>query len=218
MRFYQIFPYLFQGITRPIVKKILEFFCNLEVHGLEVIDNIDSNFILASQHEHELDGFLLPATIPLSLYAKPIFPVSRESEFYADKGLRGKILYGGNFFKFMGAYPAYAGQRNYSKSLQNQIDILNDDQSILIFPAGKVGHNQAKGGVGYLALKTGKPVIPVKLRGVKGMSMGELFSFQRKMEVTFMKPVHFESEVSAGKNIPPKDCKAVAKKVGDKLF
>lgn len=217
MRFYQIFPYLFQTISRPIVRKMLDFFCNLEVHGLERIGDIDGNFILASQHVHELDGFLLPATIPLSVYPAPIFPVSRESEFYADKGLRGKILYGGYFFKFMGAYPAYAGQQNYEKSLQNQVNILNDGHSVLIFPAGKVGRKETKGGVGYLALKTQKPVIPVKIEGAKKMKLGEMLSFKRNIKVTFMEPAYF-NDLDSTTNIAPTSCKEVAQKIGNKLY
>ncbi len=216
MNFYAIWPYLFQTVMRPIVYTLLKFFCRLEVKGLENIKEVEGNFILASNHINELDGFFLPAAIPLTTYFSPIFPVSRTKEFYKDKGLRGKF-YGGNFFKFMGAYPAYSGLRNYEKSLKNQIEIAEDGHSVLIFPEGKVGGEKAKGGVGYLAGTTQKPVIPVRIEGIKGMTFTDFLLRRRSMGVVFKKPVEVNELPDSHENISkPESCKKVAKKIARK--
>jgi len=205
MKLYEICPYLFQCATRPIVRTVLNFFCDLEVKGLENLKEADNNFILAGNHQHELDGFLVPATIPLSVFFQPLFPVSREKEFYRDKGLRGKLLYGGLFFKLMGAYPAFSGLKNYKKSLQNQLDILSDDHSILIFPQGKASKQtdpgKIKGGLGYLAIHTDHPVIPVEIEGIHGMNLMDFMLRRRKMKIVFHPPVNVNSEFENRDNV-----------------
>jgi len=202
MKIYTWFPYFFQTLTRPLVYWLLKFFCRLEVEGLENIEAIDGNFILASNHQHELDGFFLPATIPLSVYFPPIFPVSREKEFYKDKGLRGKILYGGLFFKFMGAYPAYSGLKDYEKSLENQLDIIGDGHSILIFPEETVKSTTAKGGVGFLANAIDKSVVPVKIEGINNMTILDFFLRRKKMKVQIRNPIR-QTDINDNANIEP---------------
>lgn len=215
MKFYAVCPYIFQTALRPIVRLFLRFFCNLKVSGLENIRHTDGGFILTSNHIHELDGFLLPAVLPLSDYSAPIFPVSREGSFYEDKGIRGKI-YGGYFFKFMGAYPAHSGLNNYQKSLRNQVEILNDDHSILIFPEGKVSDNDIKGGVGFLAAETQKPVIPVQIKGIKNMNITDFLLFRASMTVSFQPPLLFKLNQKKA-SVSPKTAKNVATQIGEKI-
>lgn len=213
MKLYALGPYLFQTILRPIVRRLLEFFCKLEVHGLEHIDSLDENFILVSNHIHELDGFLIPASIPLSVYSHPIFPVSREEEYYWDKGLRGKLFYGGLFFKFMGAYPAFSGLENYKKSLHNQLQILKN-HSVLIFPQERVGGDSIKGGVGYLALETDKPIIQVRIDGIKGMNFWDFMLRRHHLRIAFKEHEKFQ-KISLKRN--SNNTESIYKKAAQKM-
>lgn len=218
MKLYAACPYLFQILMRPVVYCLLYLFANLEVEGLEHIEKIDDNFILASNHINEFDGFLLPATIPITSHVDPIFPVSRTKDFYADKGIRGKLFYGGYFFNFMGAYPAYAGLQNYQKSLINQEKILQDGYSILIFPEGKVSSNEPKGGVGYLAAATEKPVIPVKINGIGNLGFLGLLMGKCRMKVKFLSPqIYGRDQAKEEDQIDPDKCKTRASQVMQKI-
>jgi 1-acyl-sn-glycerol-3-phosphate acyltransferase len=210
MKFYAVCPYLFQTVLRPIVRKVLLWLCDLKIIGLENLNEIDGNVILASNHIHELDGFLLPAAIPLFAHPEPLFPVSREPSFYSDKGLRAKLFYGGYFFKFMGAYPAYAGLQDYSKSLQNQLAILEDGNSVLIFPEGKVGNSDFKGGVGYLTLATQKPVVPVVIDGIEDMTFADLIFKGKNMKVKILPPMDPGTNTATEKEISPNNCKRIS--------
>lgn len=140
----------------------------LKIEGEENLLELEDGFVLASNHVHELDGFLIPAIISRKISPRPFYPVAREKSFYKDKGIRGK-LYGGRFFRFMGAFPAKVGQNNYHKSLTNQFRILEAGYPVLIFPEGKVKRRQdiplekVKGGAAFLAHMAGKPFVPVHL-------------------------------------------------------
>lgn len=216
MNLYAFFPYIFQTTMRPLVFQFLKFFCNLEIRGLENIKKIDGNFILASNHLHELDGFLIPATIPLSIYQPPIFPVSRTKDFYKDKRLRSHF-YGGWFFKFMGAHPAYGGLKNYKAALVKHTNILEDGHSILIFPQGKAKKEmvpeRAKGGVGFLVNYTQKPVVPVRIEGIYGMNFWDVILRRKQFKITFQEPLYPSNLFPDNKQLASVDYKEAAVKI-----
>jgi 1-acyl-sn-glycerol-3-phosphate acyltransferase len=110
----------------------------------------------------------------------------------------------------MGAYPAYTGLQDYSKSLQNQLAILETDNSVVIFPEGKVASSEFKGGVGYLALKTKKPVVPVAIDGIESMTFTDLVLKKKSMKVKFLPALHPGNNMATGKQISPSYCKQVA--------
>jgi len=156
---------IFQLITRYPVLFGLNAIAGLDIEGVNKLNNVPTNdgIIFAANHTTELDGFLIPASIPIHRFHKTFHPVTREAAFYKDKGLRGNIYAHGLLFYCMGAFPAYAGKQNYKTSLWNQVNILEDDGVVLMFPEGKAQSKKtkAKGGTGYLAMHTQTPVIPL---------------------------------------------------------
>lgn len=185
---YWIGPVFFQTILRPLVYFLMRVFCRLEVKGLNNLEQVDGrSLILVSNHIHELDGFLLPAAIPLSSHLPPIYPVSREREFYREKKI-GSYIYGGRFFRFMGAFPAIGKLNDYAKSLKFQFELLDNGETILVFPEGRVQRtldpNNVKGGVGYLFFHSRKLVLPVKMSGLEGCTLWKFITRQCKLTVT----------------------------------
>jgi len=89
----------------------------------------------------------------------------------------------------MGAYPAVGGIRDYEKSLEHHLKILKKDSSVCIFPGNTrteiVDPRKIRGGVAFLAHKTGSPVIPV---GIKGLHTAGLK--KKRVSVVYGEPLY----------------------------
>ena len=174
-------PLLFQHFTKFPTRLFFKLFYSLSVEGLENIESCKkAGIILASNHVSDWDPVLISATLPVLSPHMPLFFVSREKEFYKDDagdplGWIKQFIYGGSFFRLMGAYPATGGIKNYEKSLTHHLGLLGEDKTVCIFPAGKgmsreMTLQNTKGGVGFLAHTTKRLVVPVAIR--KGKTLG----------------------------------------------
>ena len=125
----------------------------------------------------------------------PMFYVSRPRNFYIHSGWR-KYFYGGIIFKVWGAHPAVSGNHDYEISLRTHLDILHNGKSLLIFPEGRktrtgdVQVNDARGGAAYLSEMTGLPIVPVFMKGLYKMSLGDFLFRRREVIITYSKPVY----------------------------
>lgn len=197
MKLYRYSPLFLQKLIWIPTRIILKFFVRLEIVGLENLKGINTNVIFACNHTSELDPIVLPASLPFFSRFSPIFYTSRSKGFYNNSGWRS-FFYGGNFFKAWGSYPVFVGLKDYEKSMKYHIDIVNDGGNVCVFPEGRItidGNIQpAKGGVAYLAYKTKKPIVPVKLEGAYGISLALFFSRKRKIKIVFGKPLNIIDE------------------------
>ena len=115
------------------------------------------------------------------------------------------------------------GLRDYAKSLDNQIRILRDGGSICIYPEGKKttdGRIQpAKGGVAYLALATGRPIIPVRIEGLFRFSFADFFARRRRLAVSFGAPMYSAASLASRPGFVPTahDFKRYANDVMDRI-
>ena len=171
-------------------------FMGLEVRGLENVKQLNTNAIFASNHSNDLDPLIIVSCLPwFSIYVPLIF-VSREKNFYENLGWR-KQIYGGQFFKLMGALQAYTGLNNYEKALTHHLEALECKRSVCIFPMGKrhldEDIHKAKGGVSYLSAKTGLPIVPIRLTRIDNVNSHVFWSRKRKLRVTFGKPITYEN-------------------------
>lgn len=111
--------------------------------------------ILASNHIGWLDGPLLFQTAP-----RPVHVLVKEEEFVRRTGW---------LLRFVGQIKV-ARDRTDSGAIRRAIGALGADQCVVIFPEGKRGDGEFtvfKGGVAYLALVTGAPVVPVAIFGTR---------------------------------------------------
>lgn len=183
-------PMLLQRLAWVPLRFGTSLFGTLKIKGVEHAEKIKGNMIIASNHISELDPMLIVACFPFFSRHLPLFYVSRESGFY-KKGWRTKI-YGGRFFKMMGAWPAYSGLNNYEKALEHHLKIIKK-RSVCIFPMGGISLDegtQAKGGVSYLAQATGLPILPIRIQGLEELTFKDYFGMKRKVKVTFGEPLY----------------------------
>jgi 1-acyl-sn-glycerol-3-phosphate acyltransferase len=176
------------------MRPFMMIFFRVRIKGRENLKGIKSNVIIASNHTNEFDPIFIVASLPFFSHILPLSYVSRSKDFYAQMP-RGSI-YGGKFFEWMGAYPVYPGLKDYEKSLQHHLDAIHHGRSIGIFPMGKrhslADISQARGGVSYLAYKTGLPIIPMRIDGVSSLRLIDCLKFKYRMTVTLGRPLYAE--------------------------
>lgn len=188
---YKIMPMLFQRLAWGPIRLVTWLFAGLEIRGVENLKHIRGNFIIASNHTNQLDPMLLVACFPFFSKHVPLMFASREKDFYAKTGWR-RWVYGGTFFRLMGAHPMYGGLNNYEAALRHHIEFARKGESICIFPTGKKRNGvtgKAKGGVGYLIQATNLPILPVKIQGIEDMTFLSIWTGKHKVVVTFGEPL-----------------------------
>lgn len=192
---YFIPPLLTQWFIRLVTLFWWRVFNKLEIHGLENLKEISRPVIFASNHLSDWDGPLIRSVLPMFSRFGPMFYASLPKKYYQGKerGLIRRVLWGGEKFKLVGAYPVYLGLHNLEESLKHHIKILKDGGSICIFPEGKRSNEDNIGefkiGVAYLAFKSRCPVVPVALTGTKR-------SGGTKASISFGKPVYYKIDES----------------------
>lgn len=195
MKYYFFIPLLLQKLIWIPTRLTLSVFGNLSIRGLENLNEITGNVIFAANHAGEIDPFLIPASLPFWSRFSPLFYATREKSFYDTNGWR-KHLFGGFFINAWGGYGVKVGLNNYEESLVEHIHIGQDGGSFCIFPEGGITPDgnlrQGKGGVAYLAARTGMAIIPVAFSGTYKTSVSDFFCRKRKIIVSFGKPIYQE--------------------------
>src|SRR3954465_8312274 len=158
--------------------------CRPTVIGLE---NVPKNgpFIVAPNHLSFLDSVIVQALMPrpVAFFAK--------AEYFTTKGVKGAVMKA--FFESVGSIPVERGEQAASvQALKTLLDILEAGRGIGIYPEGTRSRDgvlyRGRTGVGWLALTTGAPVIPVGLIGTEKLKCED-----RNM----IKPQHFTLKVGA---------------------
>lgn len=204
---------------------ILHFFLRFKSKGNEHISDAyriakekNVGVMFCANHISELDPILiLFGTGPLSR-AYPMFYVIFTLSVYRDVALFGwrAFLYGELFFKCWGAHPLIAGQKDYSVALAPHVPILMNGNSLTMFPEGRISktgeQSEARGGAGYLALKTSAVVVPVKISGIAGMTQSDFWFRRRSVTVCYGASQQFMHADGSGK-IEPELCKSVSRQI-----
>ncbi|MCM8818422.1 MAG: 1-acyl-sn-glycerol-3-phosphate acyltransferase [Candidatus Omnitrophica bacterium] len=162
---------------------VYNLFFAIEVKGRENFPK-RGGFIVASNHL----SFLDPPTIG---YVCP-----RMLHFFAKSSLF-KIKGFSKLIKLLGAIPL---ERDTSMSLvlRKGLEILKKGEGIVIFPEGTRSINgiikDGKPGIGFLAVKSKVPVIPVRIIGTdKALPVNKKFIRIAKVKVFIGKPMYFEN-------------------------
>jgi 1-acyl-sn-glycerol-3-phosphate acyltransferase len=148
-------------------------------------------FILASNHESNIDPMLLPVVCP------------RQMRFMAKDSLfKNPVL--GTLIRMGGGFPVKRGRadRGALTEFLNQLEL---GYPVLIFPQGTRGGQKIQAGVGFLAVKSGKFVLPTYIEDTdKVLPPGKTFPARHPVKVVFGKPLKFG---------PDEDPQVVADKV-----
>jgi 1-acyl-sn-glycerol-3-phosphate acyltransferase len=137
--------------------------------------------ILAANHIGWLDGPLMFVTAP-----RPPHALVKEEEF---SGRTGHLM------RFVGQIKTARG-RNDTGALRRAVQALEAGQCLLIYPEGLRGDGEFhvfKGGVAYLALVTGAPVVPVAIVGTRlaGEASDARPAKGARLDVVYGKPIQF---------------------------
>lgn len=186
-------PLILQFIAWPIAWISFNTCFALRIQGKENFPKFSSPVLFASSHTHHLDPILIRNALPWLAYYSPMFYVARKRELYQWHGWRA-VLYSDAFFRAWGAYPAYAGNNDYEQSLKHFLALLQSGRTVTIFPKGMQRHDKppvshVRGGIGYLALTTGTPVVPVSIQGLTDHAQTRFFA-RKRVTVTFGEPLH----------------------------
>src|SRR3989344_473831 len=189
---YRILPNILQrGIWVP-TRLTLRFFVHFRITGWQQVASLPRGVIFALNHSSELDAVILPASFPFLSILFPMFYLSRPRDFYKRSGWR-QYFYGGTLFLMWGAYPAPVNQHNYEASLKHHVTILQRGNSLCVFPEGGVSPDgtlrKGRGAVSYLSWRSGKPVVPVAIKGSWGMSIGDFLLRRKSISINFGDPI-----------------------------
>lgn len=217
-RWYFLSPLILQKLIWVPTRLLLSWCGHISSQGFENLAKIKTNLIFACNHTSEMDVFFIPGILPFFSRFSPIFYTSRENKFYQNSGWR-KHFYGGVFFKMLGAYPVKVGLHDYELSTKRHVQILNDGGNLCVFPEGRVTPDgmlqPAKGGVAYLAHKTGLPIVPVYLGGAFKLSPIRFFLGRGRLSISFGEPIHIAGQ--EGQSLSVEDYKTYARMVMEKI-
>lgn len=132
-------------------------------------------FILASNHESNIDPVLLPVACP------------RQMRFMAKEELfRHPLL--AFLIRTGGGFPVRRGKVDRS-ALKEFLHQLKQGYPVLIFPQGTRGGVKVQAGAGFLALNSAMPVIPVYIEGTdKVLAKGAVLLRRMPVKVVFGRP------------------------------
>ncbi len=184
----------------PFAKTLFRAVFRVRVFGLENLP--EGGFIVASNHRSHLDPPVLNSVFP-----EPLFFLAKEELFKPPLGL---------FLRHMRAIPIRRGAGDL-ETLKSVLEILKKGCSVCIFPEGTRAEPgkflRPKSGVGFLALKTGSPVVPVYIEGTdRVLPKGAKFPrLGKPIRVIIGKP-----RVFSGKG-GPKDYRRVAEEIMEEI-
>ncbi|MBF0388035.1 MAG: 1-acyl-sn-glycerol-3-phosphate acyltransferase [Candidatus Omnitrophica bacterium] len=140
--------------------------------------------IYASNHESNIDPVLLPVVSP------------RRIRFLAKDSLFSHPVLGA-LIRFGGGIPLKRGSADRG-ALTEVLQSLKDGWPVLIFPQGTRGGEKPQAGVGFLAVKSGVPVVPIFIDGsAMVLPKGARFPKRTLVKVYFGKPLTFSPDVAS---------------------
>ncbi|GAA1414224.1 1-acyl-sn-glycerol-3-phosphate acyltransferase [Glutamicibacter uratoxydans] len=176
-------------MTRSSIRGIIHGVCRAEVTGLENVPK-QGGFIVASNHLSFFDSLIIQALTPrdVAFFAK--------AEYFTTPGIKGKIMK--SFFESVGSIPVQRGEQAASvAALDSLVEIIEDGSGIGIYPEGTRSRDgklyRGRTGVGWLALTTGVPVVPVGLIGTEKLQPAGSKGFKpSKFTIHYGEPLYFD--------------------------
>lgn len=176
-------------MTRSSIRGIIHGVCRAEVTGLENVPK-QGGFIVASNHLSFFDSLIIQALTPrdVAFFAK--------AEYFTTPGIKGKIMK--SFFESVGSIPVQRGEQAASvAALDSLVEIIEDGSGIGIYPEGTRSRDgklyRGRTGVGWLALTTGVPVVPVGLIGTEKLQPAGSKGFKpSKFAIHYGEPLYFD--------------------------
>jgi len=143
-----------------MLKSMVWTACKVQVHGRELLDNVEEPFIVIANHSSHLDASLVLGALPRRL-SKHV-ATGAAADYFFDKKLKGLTT-----SLFFNAYPVERKGNRTHKGITGRL--LDAGIPLLIFPEGTRSRTGAIGafkpGVAGLSISRGVPCIPMALVG-----------------------------------------------------
>ncbi|MFD1211472.1 lysophospholipid acyltransferase family protein [Arthrobacter sp. GCM10027362] len=203
MEFFEVTRALFRGAIRATCRPVVE--------GLENFPK-EGPVIVAPNHQSFLDSIIVQALMPrrVAFFAK--------AEYFTGKGVKG--MFSRWFFSSVGSIPVERGEQAASvAALQTALEILERNEAFGIYPEGTRSRDgrlyRGRTGVGWLALTTGAPVLPVGLIGTDKLQPADrLMITPRQFTMKVGAPLYFD-KVGADHSLPAR--RAATDKIMDAI-
>jgi 1-acyl-sn-glycerol-3-phosphate acyltransferase len=146
--------------------------------------------ILASNHLSIIDSVYLPFVVPRPV----VFPA--KAEYFSAKGPMGRLW--ASYLRSTNQLSINrGGARAAQETLDSALEILAAGDLFGFYPEGTRSPDgklyRGRSGLGYLALNSGAPVVPVAMLGTrKMMPPGASYLRPAKIEIRLGKPMTFE--------------------------
>ncbi|MEI6438124.1 MAG: lysophospholipid acyltransferase family protein [Candidatus Omnitrophota bacterium] len=177
------FKYVYYWLTTYLAGVVSFCFYPCQALGRENIPKT-GGCIYASNHESNIDPVLLPVVSP------------RRIRFLAKDSLFAHPVFGA-LIRFGGGIPLKRGSADRG-ALTEVLQSLKDGWPVLVFPQGTRGGEKVQAGVGFLAVKSGVPVVPIYIEGTdKVLPKGAKLPKRTSVKVIFGKPIVFSSDVDS---------------------
>lgn len=176
-----LFKYIYYWFVVFLVRIFCFIFCPIKVIGKENIP-LHGGMIVAANHASNMDP-------PLLAVANP-----RRMKFMAKES-----LFSNPIFRWImttgGGFPVRRGATD-KKAIKQFLDFLHDGWPVMIFPQGTRLGQKPQTGVGFLAVKSSAPVLPVYLSGTDQLlPKGRIFPKRCSITIIFGKPFTVASDM-----------------------
>jgi 1-acyl-sn-glycerol-3-phosphate acyltransferase len=179
----EFFKWVYYWLTTAFAALVSFCFYPCQVTGRANVPR-KGGFILASNHESNIDPVLLPVILP------------RRIRFLAKDSLfKNPVL--GFIIRFGGGIPLKRGMPDRGALTEALLELKNG-WPVLIFPQGTRGGVKPQAGVGFLAVKSGLPVLPVFIQGTdKVLPKGTRFPRRTSVKVFIGKELRISADLSS---------------------
>ena len=182
-------------VSRIVAGPFLHAFGRPRITGSENIP-ASGGAILAANHLSAIDSFYLPFMVD-----RPV-TFSAKIEYFSSRGPGARLL-----AMYMRATNQLSIDREGARAAQDTLEAvlarLRDGQLFGIYPEGTRSPDgrlyRGRPGVGWLALRSGLPVIPVGMMGTRRiLPPGKLMPRPGRVEIRVGEPLTFSPELASG--------------------
>ncbi|WP_051450284.1 lysophospholipid acyltransferase family protein [Actinospica robiniae] len=176
---------VFYAFMKVLVRRLTLVVLRPRIEGRENIP-ASGPVILASNHLSFIDSIIIPLVSP-----RRVAFLAKE-EYWTTPGIKGWFMKG--FFTGIGAVPVRRGDHRAAQaSLDTSLEVLESGVAFGIYPEGTRSLDgrlyRAKVGVGWLALKSKAPIVPVGIVGTdEVLPVGAKFPRLIRMTLRFGEP------------------------------
>ncbi|BBH16041.1 1-acyl-sn-glycerol-3-phosphate acyltransferase [Nocardioides baekrokdamisoli] len=169
--------------ARPLVRRLMRHRWDIRLHHEDRV--CDGPLILAGNHVDVIDGPLLATLAP-----RPVHALTK-SEMYVGKT--------GRFLNWAGQIPVVRHTPD-ARAVRMGLEVLKAGRVLGIYPEGARDNglfDTFAHGVGYFALVSGAPVVPVISFGTKAIHLSREDAPPRgaRIDMWFGEPIQFDAEM-----------------------